>query len=99
MNYENVYLNANKVRLVSTNFHQEEKWSDESFKKMISLGSNKVLLFPETAFGLHKVSKDNWFGGLLEEMGKNSLIQLNLITKYTIKESLYLLVNLYHFIS
>jgi len=60
LNYENVYLNEDKVRLVSTNFYQKEKWSDESFEKMISLGSNQITtFFPETAFGLRKVDKDN----------------------------------------
>tara|TARA_B100001175_G_scaffold210293_1_gene178609 strand:- start:100 stop:1536 length:1437 start_codon:yes stop_codon:yes gene_type:complete len=70
-NYENVYLNTDKIRLVSTNFHQEDKWSDESFEKMISLGSNEITtFFPETAFGLRKISKDNWFGGFIRNNGK-----------------------------
>ena len=71
LNYENFYLNEDKIRLVSTNFLQEEKWSDESFEKMISLGSNEITtFFPETAFGLRKVSKDNWFGGFIRNNGK-----------------------------
>ena len=69
--YENVYLNDNKIRLISTNFHQEEKWSDESFEKMISLGSNEMTtFFPETAFGFRKVSKNNWFVGFIRSNGK-----------------------------
>ena len=71
LSYENIYLNENKIRLVSTNFHQEEKWSDKSFEKMISLGSEEMTtFFPETAFGLRKVSKDNWFGGFIRSNGE-----------------------------
>ena len=71
LNYENIYLNEDKIRLVSTNFKQKEKWSDESFKKMVSLGSNEIpTFFPETAFGVRKINKNNWFGGFIRSNGK-----------------------------
>ena len=70
LNYENVYLNEDKIRLVSTNFHQGEKWTDESFEKMISLGSDEIAtFFPETSFGLRKVINNNWFGGFIRSNG------------------------------
>ncbi len=71
LNYENVYNSEDKIRLVSTNFNQDEKWSNESFEKMISLGSNEIpTFFPETSFGLRQKIKDNWFGGFIRSNGK-----------------------------
>ncbi len=70
-NYENIYINEDKIRLVSTNFHQDEKWSEESFKKMTSLGSKTIAtFFPETSFGLRQTMQDNWFSGFIRINGK-----------------------------
>ena len=72
LNYEDVYLNDDKIRLVSTNFNQEEKWSEEAFEKMISLGSNKIpTIFPETSFGIRKTHKENWISGFIRSNGKD----------------------------
>ncbi len=66
LNYENVYTNENKVRIVSTNFHQDEKWSNESFEKIKSFGSNEIpTFFPETSFVQHQDIQDNWFIGFI----------------------------------
>ena len=71
LNYENIYTSGDKFRLVSTNFNQDEKWSDESFEKMISLGSNEIpTFFPETSFGLRETIKDNWFSGFIRIHGE-----------------------------
>ena len=69
--YENIYLNEQEIRIVATNFNQQDKWSDKAFEKMILLGSNEIpTFFPETAFGGREINKKNWFGGFIRSNGK-----------------------------
>ena len=69
--YENIYLNDQEIRIVGTNFNQQDKWSDKAFEKMILLGSNEIpTFFPETAFGGREINKKNWFGGFIRSNGK-----------------------------
>lgn len=69
-NYTDVYSNTDQIRLVSTNFNRKEKLTNESFKKMKSLGSENIItIFPESSFGSHKVNHANWFSGIIRNDG------------------------------
>ena len=66
INYEDTYLNDKKFRIVSTNFNQKEKWSDEAFGEMILLGSDQIpTIFPETSFGMRQNYKEDWLIGFI----------------------------------
>ena len=54
-NYEEIYSVSNEVRLISSNFDQNIKWSEKSINKILSLGSkDKISIFPETSIGFTK---------------------------------------------
>jgi len=66
IDYVNTYADSTEIRLISTNFSQEEKWNSKSVEAMISLASdNLITVFPETSFGAQNINQNNWFGGII----------------------------------
>ena len=52
------------LRIVHTDFNQNEKWKKESHKKIAEMGSQDLItIFPETAFGMDGIGPSNWFIG------------------------------------
>jgi apolipoprotein N-acyltransferase len=78
INYVNTYADSTEIRLISTNFSQEEKWNSKSVEAMISLASdNLITVFPETSFGAQNINHNNWFGGIITKKERkfyNSII-------------------------
>jgi len=67
-NYEEIYSVSNEVRLISSNFDQNIKWSEQSINKILSLGSNdKISIFPETSIGFTKKIPSNWIAGTIRK--------------------------------
>ena len=62
-NYE-VIKSGTNLRIVHTDFNQNEKWKKESHKKIAEMGSQDMItIFPETAFGMDGIGPSNWFIG------------------------------------
>ncbi|MDC3086432.1 apolipoprotein N-acyltransferase [Pelagibacteraceae bacterium] len=62
-NYE-VIKSGTNLRIVHTDFNQNEKWKKESHKKIAEMGSQDLItIFPETAFGIVGIGPSNWFIG------------------------------------
>ena len=63
-NYTDTYKNSKEVRLISSNFEQNIKWSKESINQVMKLGSkDKISIFPETSIGFTKSIPENWITG------------------------------------
>ena len=63
-NYHDSYESSQEVRLISSNFEQNNKWSQESINKVMQLGSkDKLSIFPETSIGFTKNIPNNWITG------------------------------------
>jgi apolipoprotein N-acyltransferase len=63
-NYHDSYESTQEVRLISSNFEQNIKWSQESINKVMQLGSkDKLSIFPETSIGFTKNIPNNWITG------------------------------------
>ena len=62
-NYE-VIKSGVSLRIVHTDFNQNEKWKKETHKKIAEMGSQDLItIFPETAFGMDGIGPSNWFIG------------------------------------
>ena len=58
-NYE-VIKSGTNLRIVHTDFNQNEKWKKESHKKIAEMGSQDLItIFPETAFGMDGIGPSN----------------------------------------
>ena len=70
--YHNEYVNDEKIRLIGTNFNQEDKWKNESIQKAMLLGSNEIItIFPETSIGFTKKIPTNWLTGSVRKENDN----------------------------
>ena len=68
-NYE-VTKSGISLRIVHTDFNQNEKWKKESHKKIAEMGSQDLItIFPETAFGMDGIGPSNWFIGHIRNEG------------------------------
>ena len=68
-NYE-VIKSGISLRIVHTDFNQNEKWKKESHKKIAEMGSQDLItIFPETAFGMDGKGPSNWFIGHIRNEG------------------------------
>ena len=64
-NYEGI-KSGSSLRIVHTNFDQNEKWKKESHKKIAEIGSQDLItVFPETAFGMEGMGPSNWIIGYI----------------------------------
>ena len=66
--HKDIFSDTNKIRLISTNFEQKNKWLDKSIEEVMSLGSDRLItIFPETAIGFKKNIPSNWLTGAVRK--------------------------------
>ena len=66
--HKDIFSDTNKIRLISTNFEQKNKWLDKSIEEVMSLGSDRLItIFPETSIGFKKKIPSNWLTGSVRQ--------------------------------
>ena len=89
INYEDIFYDSKEIRLVSSNFDQNIKWSDESINKILNLGSkDKISIFPETSIGFTKDIPLNWIAGTVRKENKKFYNSMQYSDKFYDKEKL-----------
>ena len=89
INYEDKFNDSEEIRLISSNFDQNIKWSDESINKILSLGSkDKISIFPETSIGFTKDIPLNWIAGTVRKEDKKYYNSMQYSNNFYDKEKL-----------
>ena len=73
-----IAYSEDKIRIVHTYFDQKEKWTSQSIKKTLAMGSPSLItVFPETSLGFESSTPENWISGYIRKDENNFYNSVN----------------------